>query len=214
MKKLTTRWYYSLYDIYRLYAEDSTVEWPLDVPPTEGLATTLCYIVNKEGLLSEESGWPDLDTTESEKMFAQYLWPEFRDAPIIYVDQEVDPWEITDEEEPDRDAIWEAFKPIVPKMIRWLEESTERYGELISLQTSIASKLLDRLGNESVTLFNDTPQNSGSFVENGYVTNATKVTSEVDVATPIARLREIQDNLRNYYKDWANEYGRFVIYSA
>ena len=68
MKKLTTRWYYSLYDICRLYSEDPTEEWPLDVTPMDGLSTTLSYIADAEGLLSENSPWPALDTTEAKKM--------------------------------------------------------------------------------------------------------------------------------------------------
>ena len=96
-------------------------------------------------------------------------------------------------------------------MLRWLDDSTERYTTLIANLTAIRADLLKQLGSENLVLFNDTPQNGGDFVTDNHVTNATKTTSKADVATPIARLKEVEEKLRNYYTDWADEFNRFVI---
>ena len=52
--KLTTRWYYTFKEICEQYNEDSN-DWPIDLAPMDGLATTLCYIAAAEGALSENT---------------------------------------------------------------------------------------------------------------------------------------------------------------
>ena len=58
---------------------------------------------------------------------------------------------------------------------------------------------MNKISASSKTLFNDTPQNGGDFTTDNHTTNATQVTSESDVGTPIARLKEIRDNLESLY---------------
>ena len=132
----------------------------------------------------------------------------------MYIDVEHNPWEAP--EEPDKMAIIEEFWKEAPLWMRWYEESSEKYSKLISIQTSIANKLMDQLGSENLTMFTDTPQNGSDWLSqlDNFVTNATKVSSKADIATPIARLKEVQDNIRNYYADWADEFSKFVIFSA
>ena len=97
---------------------------------------------------------------------------------------------------------------------------------------------------ESTKKTNDTPQEAGDFTGDAYVNMAEHVESEnllngsdsneqsssaeglaqasneqqtvsgTDVTTPIERLKEIQNKLDNLYADWADEFARFVIYSA
>lgn len=153
-----------------------------------------------------------LDDTTTKKLFTEYIWPEFQQACIMYVDVEHGPWE--QPREVDASDVTKWFREHGMLWVRWLRESKERYLPLITNLTAIQSKLMDRIGSQSVTLFNDTPQNGGDFTTDPYTTNATKSTTETDGASPIARLKEVQDLLRNYYGDWANEFSRFIIYSA
>lgn len=226
-------------------------------------------------------------------MFQHYLWPEYQDATLVYVDKEVDPWELADETAPDHEEVWDEFKEKVPRMIRWLNESTERYKVLIDAYKSIEDKLLSKVAtvtetsginnqvsegentnsssssgsnvgrnnksnNQSssqneLTLRNDTPQTGGDFTTDPHVTEASKKTisasnqqydsensssssestdsssssnsnssratssSESTVATdlntPIERLNEVRQKLRNLYTDWATEFSQFVIYA-
>lgn len=70
---------------------------------------------------------------------------------------------------------------------------------------------MDRLGSTATTLFNDTPQSGGDVTTSSYITNATTATTTADVGTPMARLKEIQDNLDNVYITWSNEFRKFIL---
>ena len=85
---------------------------------------------------------------------------------------------------------------------------------MIDLYESQENDLLKKLESSSKTLFNDTPQAGGDFTRDPYITNATQVNTSTDTATPMARLKEVQDNITNYYKEWADEFEKFIIYSA
>lgn len=149
-----------------------------------------------------------IDDDITRKMFTSYLWPEFQNAYVAIIDKERTFWSASEDVTKADVKAW--AKQHMMLWDRWLVESKERYEPLISNLETIKNKLMDRIGSQSVTLFNDTPQNGGDFTTDPYTTNATKSTTESDVATPIARLKEVQDLLRNYYADWANEFSRFV----
>ena len=254
-------------------------------------------------------------------MWANYLWPEFADASILYVDELVNPWEVSDEEAPSQEEIWEVLKPILPRMVKWLRESTERYSALISAYEGIKNKLMGKVEtvsnatgtvqnsgttsntgsgkddstttstaegsttgsntstvavngethhtgtNTKTELHNDTPQSGGDFLTDPYVSDARKTTDTFnetnadntttttngsdssttnskttttvsgtnsstnsgtssstsessalstvgsDVTTPIERLNEVRQKLRNLYADWAAEFAQFAIYA-
>lgn len=226
-------------------------------------------------------------------MFQHYLWPEYQDATLVYVDKEVDPWELADETPPEHEEVWDEFKEKVPRIIRWLVESTERYKVLIDAYKSIEDKLLSKVatvtetsginnqisegenktngssiassnatsrksnsqtsGQNELTLRNDTPQTGGDFTTDPFVSEASKKnisstneqldvesssnsnsasdsslnsnsnssratsssesTVATDLNTPIERLNEVRQKLRNLYTDWASEFSQFVIYA-
>ena len=177
-----------------------------------GTAMGLTEIVATMIPNADITGTLSFEDTVTRKLFTDYIWPEFQDATIAYIDKERSLWEAGSEPTLDDMRTW--FTKHGPLWLRWLRESKERYVPLITNLETIKTKLMDRIGSQSVTLFNDTPQNGGNFVLDPYTTNATKSTTESDVATPIARLKEVQDLLRNYYADWANEFSRFIIHSA
>ena len=127
-------------------------------------------------------------------MWADYLWPEFADASVLYVDELVDPWEVSDEEAPSKEEVSEVLQPMLPSMVRWLRESTERYSALISAYEGIKNKLMGKVetvsndqgqietssssnteGSDSrLELHNDTPQSGGDFTTDPYVSDARK----------------------------------------
>lgn len=97
---------------------------------------------------------------------------------------------------------------------RWINESKEVYETLIANLDAQKSRLLDTIKSTSETKFNDTPQEPGFFTEDNFTSNITATSTATDAGTPIARLKEIEDNLRSLYGKWANEFSRFIIYSA
>lgn len=141
-------------------------------------------------------------------LFQDYIWPKFYNEIFFFVDVEHDPWT-----EPEKPAInREISCDKLGCIYSWLIESQERYGKLIDLYEAQQNNLMNKISASSKTLFNDTPQNGGDFTTDNHITNATQVTSESDVGTPIARLKEIRDNLESLYSSWANEFRKFIIF--
>ena len=142
-------------------------------------------------------------------LFQDYIWPRFYNEIFFYVDVEHDPW--TEAEEPQfEDYAAEACKKL-GRIYSWLLDSQERYGQLINLYDAEKDNLMKQLGSKSTTLFNDTPQSGGDVTTSDYITNATTATTTADVGTPMARLKEIRDNLESLYNSWANEFRKFII---
>lgn len=232
-----------------------------------------------------------LDDTESKKMFTSYLWPEFCDSTVLYMDSVTSPWE--EPEEPSYEEIYETLQKELTRWARWYKDSCERYSVLIDAYKSIEDKLLSRVatvtessginseisegentnsssssgsnnatsrksnnqtsGQNELTLRNDTPQTGGDFTTDPYVSEASKKnisstneqldvesssnsnestdsssssnsnssratsslesTVATDLNTPIERLNEVRQKLRNLYADWASEFSQFVIYA-
>lgn len=147
---------------------------------------------------------PEVDT-----LFRDYIWPRFYNEAFFYVDVQHGSWEQPEEPDSDQQAP-EKYKKL-GCIYSWLIESQERFNTLISCYENSKAKLMDQLSSKSTTLFNDTPQSGGDVTTSSYITNATTATTAADVGTPMARLKEIQDNLNNLYNSWANEFRKFII---
>ena len=108
-----------------------------------------------------------------------------------------------------------ASQTICGSILTWLLETQEKYVYLIKLWDDVKADLMKQLTSKSTTLFNDTPQAGGDFTADNHVTNATQVSTTQDVDTPMARFKEIQNNIATLYERWANDFGRtFVMYNA
>lgn len=110
--------------------------------------------------------------------------------------------------------ILEASGNVLSHIYGWLNESRVRYSKILNAYKEQEDKLLTQLGSKSTTKFNDTPQDGGNFIDDNHVSNATSVTTSSDVATPMARLKEIQDDYKNVYGKWADEFRRFIIFGG
>ena len=98
-------------------------------------------------------------------MWADYLWPEFADASVLYVDELVDHWEVSDEEALSKEEVSEVLQPMLPSMVRWLRESTERYSALISAYEGIKNKLMGKV--ETVSSAEGNVETSGTTSNTG-----------------------------------------------
>lgn len=158
-----------------------------------------------------DAGMPN-DATFSEaatEVFEDYIWPKFCNEDIVYVDVEHSPWE--EPQEPTSNQIKGAIIPKLGVIYAWFVGSDEKYSRIIQAYKDNIAKLMDRLGSTATTLFNDTPQSGGDVTTSSYITNATTATTTADVGTPMARLKEIQDNLDNVYITWSNEFRKFIL---
>ena len=143
------------------------------------------------------------ETDESQVCFREYIWPRFYNEAIIYTD--------LDESE----SFLEKFcKTKVGQIFAWFKASTEKYGLLIQNLNNNKQKLLDDVKSTSISRFNDTPQNSGDFSDDQHTSTATKTENSSNVGTMMARLNEIEDNIKQLYIDWSNEFRKFIIWSV
>ena len=159
--------------------------------------------------MPSSAAWIDTDPKLS-KLLADYIWPEFYEEAVEVETVVMPDWADID----DIPLSNETRLRTGAKFYVWINQTYPKYKKLIDLYESQENDLLKQLESSSKTLFNDTPQTGGDFTTDPYVTNATQVKTSTDTATPMARLKEVQDNIVNYYKKWADEFEKFIIYSA
>ena len=209
MRTLVDRTYYSMWQI----ANNS---WDVeDASPLQAARINLTW--SKVLTFDNESeGWPAdikalIDGTECSKLLQSYIWPKYANLAIAFVDREVGPGG----EIEDLPSINTASQTICGSILTWLLETQEKYVYLIKLWDDVKADLMKQLTSKSTTLFNDTPQAGGDFTADNHVTNATQVSTSQDVDTPMARFKEIQNNIATLYERWANDFGRtFIMYNA
>ena len=143
------------------------------------------------------------ETQESTDCFRDYIWPRFYQEAIIYVD--------SDESE----SFVEKFAKIkVGQIFAWWISSAEKYSLLLQNLEANKTKLLDDVKSASISRFNDTPQNSGDFSDDNHTSTVTKTENSSNVGTMMQRLNEIEDNIKQLYIDWSNEFRKFIIWSV
>ena len=147
---------------------------------------------------------PDFtETAESVNCFQIYIWPRFYQEAIIYID--------SDESE---DFVKKFARTKAGQIMSWWQSSSEKYSLLIQNLTANKNKLLDDVKSASISRFNDTPQNSGDFSDDNHTSTVTKTENSSNVGTMMARLNEIEDNIKQLYIDWSNEFRKFIIWSV
>lgn len=147
--------------------------------------------------MPSSAAWIDNDT-KLNKLLNEYIWPEFYEEVVEVETIEVPDW--ANVEDQDIQLSNETKLRTSGKFYVWLNQTYPKYKKLIDLYEDQENNLLKQLESSSKTLFNDTPQAGGDFTTDPYVTNATQVKTSTDTATPMARLKEVQDNIVNYYK--------------
>ena len=143
------------------------------------------------------------DTSESVDCFQKYIWPRFYNETIIYVD--------SDESE---NFVEKFARTKVGEIMSWWISSIDKYSLLIQNLEANKAKLLDDVKSSSISRFNDTPQNSGDFSDDQHTSTVTKTENSSNVGTMMARLNEIEDNIKQLYLDWSNEFRKFIIWSV
>lgn len=133
-----------------------------------------------------------------------YIWPKFYDKPICF----------TDDEDVADDDSEKVFANFVGPIISWMHASDHKFSLLIENQEANRDKLLGQIKSSSVNRFNDTPQNQGEFEDDSHNTNVTKTENATDGTTLLARLNEVENNLKRLYEDWSDEFRKFIIWSA
>ena len=143
------------------------------------------------------------ETNATMTCFRNYIWPRFYQEAIIYAD--------LDENE---DFVEKFCRTKAGNIMSWWQSSSEKYSLLIQNLTANKTKLLDDVKSASISRFNDTPQNSGDFSDDQHASTVTKTENSSNVGTMMARLNEIEDNIKQLYMDWSDEFRKFIIWSV
>ena len=144
-----------------------------------------------------------IEDAQGYECFVNYIWPRFYQEAIIYVD--------SDEDE---DLVKKFARTKVGQIMAWWQSSSEKYSLLIQNLEANKTKLLDDVKSASISRFNDTPQNSGDFSDDNHTSTVTKTENSSNVGTMMARLNEIEDNIKQLYIDWSDEFRKFIIRSV
>ena len=192
------RTYYTLDDIRKKVGIYVTDKGPYAMQ--DSLTTFMRFVFQSAGYAVR---FGLTEPTEAVTCFKSYIWPRFYQEAIVYVD--------TDEIE---DFVEKFIETKAGQIMSWWQSSSEKYSLLIQNLTANKTKLLDDVKSSSISRFNDTPQNSGDFSDDQHTSTVTKTENSSNVGTMMARLNEIEDNIKQLYIDWSNEFRKFIIWSV
>ena len=199
------RRYFTLDDVRHDIALYPTEEGPFVMEAKSSRMTDLISSVMQNcGLTAPNAAWINSFSNYIDICWQEHIWPKFYDKAICY----------TDDDEVADDDSEKVFSNFIGPIIAWMTSSDTKFSLLIANQEANKTKLLDQIKSSSVNRYNDTPQNKGTFEDNEHNTNVTKTENATDGATLLARLNEIEDNLKRLYENWSNEFRKFIIWSA
>ena len=196
------RTYYTLDDIRKAIGLYLNENGPYVMSASYSNLTTFMNNCLQKAGLTTRPGTTE-EATESETCFRDYIWPRFYQEAITYTD--------SDESE---DFVEKFARTKVGQIFAWWFSSSEKYSMLIQNLSNNKAKLLDDVKSSSIARFNDTPQNSGDFSDDNHTSNITTTTNSSNVGTMMQRLNEIEDNIKQLYIDWSDEFRKFIIWSV
>lgn len=137
-KIIVDRYYYTLKEAlefnnyFQLYVNGVNTAY--------GVPMGLSEIVGSMIPNAQYSGSVSFEDNMTRTLFTNYLWPEFQNATVAYIDKEHGFWE--ESTEPDLTDMRAWFTEHGPLWLRWLRESKERYEPLITSFETIKDNLL------------------------------------------------------------------------
>lgn len=149
---------------------------------------------------------------KTQTLINKYIYPKYCEETIAWYDLEPCSTPIEVRENATEEELEFLFKSFTIQFARILVETFEKYSKLIELQNSIKNKLLDKVESETEVKnrFNDTPQNASPDFwnddEHATNINVQTQTNKAELATPIQRLAEVEQNIKDYYTMWAYEF--------
>lgn len=204
MVNYNNRNYYTLFDVLKEAYPDLTETGPFILT---GASKTTKNIITFFNHATSAAGYTSLTDTQYSSndylwnLWKAYIFPRFWNSYVAWSDDE------------DSTAC-KAFAEEIGKIYSWIISSTDKYSQIIENFENNKAKLLDEIKTSSVDRFNDTPQNDGTYDDDTHNTNVTKHESTTLGGTMMARLKEIESNIEEYYKEWSDEFRRFILWSV
>ena len=199
--KFYNSYYYTLKDWFDYIGyDDWSSIYEFGITNSTLLKAMLNY---KYGFTTELNAEP-AGSTYANILFSKYILPRYRNC---YIDRYI----IKYDDEPDATEIADNYKAFTADFINVLNLTYERYSKLIELYEANKSDLLNELTTETISRFNDTPQDGGLYADDEYTTNVTQSESKTNVSI-LSRLAELDNTIKNLYTEWSNEFRKVFIY--
>ena len=109
------------------------------------------------------------------------------------------------------------FKEWLFKFIGVVSRTFDYYNTLLNSYDQMKTKLIDdiKTSTDTTIKYNDTPQNDAvsGFDDDNHTTNITNTHNEstTPFATPMEKLKSLQDNYQMIYNKWCKEFGKLFI---
>lgn len=205
-REFFVREYFTLYDyLFNLLGVThyEQLEAGIVISSNNVLQNAAIRAYNLEALTTEEYANESFMKTEATILFTKYIYPSCKRLYVGYCDNSLTTSEKTK-------LITENF---FNKFIQILNNTYEKNKFMLDTYTTEKNDLLNKVESISVTKFNDTPQvkNTGEY-DDSYNSSVTTNRNSTELNTLMARIAEIDVNMRNLYQDWAKEFGGLWIY--
>lgn len=99
----------------------------------------------------------------------------------------------------------------IDDLLETIGETKEKYIATLKAQQSLKNDILNDLENVSEHYYNDTPQTSGSYINNNYTSNYSKDVQKIDLGPVSAKLEEVELAMDDKYELWLNHFKKFII---
>lgn len=141
-------------------------------------------------------------TTIVNELWQRYIYPQYFNRFVCYSDD-------------DSAKAYEAWLDKCGNVYSWLASTVDRYGLAITNWRAQRNNLMDTVTTTNTTKFNDTPQGGSDYTSDNYNTTVTTNIVNAEPGTKMARIKEIELNITELFRDWSAEFGRlFVLWSV
>lgn len=145
-----------------------------------------------------------INSEEANILWCEYIVPTFCNMCPIYLDNDVELNSV-------------AIREFARKLVSILTKSYEYYKIMLGYFNQAKNNLMDNIKSITESKFNDTPQSSYgtnyNWSDDNHLTNITRNETSTELGSKISRLKEIEDNITDYYEKWLNEFRWLFVYA-
>lgn len=161
-----------------------------------GVLNYSTFITRYAGLISV------ISSAEVKKLLADYILPTLGEETIVQSENE--------SVGPNDDV-----KERIIKICGYFVKTYPYFKKMIDIYAAELDNLMKPVKSKSKTAFSDMPQTAtfANLPTSDVVSTYTENENETELASKIARINEIKNNMENVYKTWLNDFAKtFIIY--
>lgn len=153
---------------------------------------------------------------DDDKEIIQELWKRIRHMfnrkGVYFNELDVD-YDLSDQTQYDTYLFNPDTEMRLDDLLATIDETKDHYMALIKNQEALKNQILNDIQSESEHYFNDTPQTSGSGINNNYTSTYSKDITKLNIGPVSAKLEEVRLAMQDYYEQWTREFRKFILLS-